>query len=117
MQPPLIFQNLRAAIDQLKAEAITEQARSVQAEPSENIAEEYVERIQIWLDRLPPVQRTRKFSIAEVITLATLPGHYCPSASLRYTGEALRRCGFKQKRDWTAAGRNKRYWLLTGETK
>jgi hypothetical protein len=117
MQPPLIFENLRETIDRLKTEALVVPATTLLAGSSGNITEEYVERIQIWLDRLPPVQRTRKFSIAEVITLATLPGHYCPSASLRYTGEALRRCGFKQKRDWTAAGRNKRYWLLTGETK
>ena len=117
MQPPFIFQNLRATIDQLKTEAIIEQARSVQTVPKESIPDEYVERIQRWVSRLPPVQRSRKFSIAEVITLATLPGHYRPAASLRYAGEALRRCGFKQKRDWTAAGRNKRYWLLSGETK
>jgi hypothetical protein len=117
MQPPLIFVNLRETIDRLKTEASVVQTMAEQAGPSGNIAEEYVERIQIWLDRLPPVQRSRKFTITEVIALATLPGHYRPAASLRYTGEALRRCGFKQKRDWTAAGRNKRYWLLSGETK
>ena len=113
MQPPLIFVNLRETIDRLKTEASVVQTMAEQAGQSGNIAEEYVERIQIWLDRLPPVQRSRKFSIAEVIILATLPGHYRPAASLRYAGEALRRCGFKQKRDWTAAGRNKRYWQWT----
>ena len=117
MQPPLIFVNLRETIDRLKTEASAVQTMAEQARPSGNIAEEYVERIQIWLDRLPPVQRSRKFSISEVITLATLPGHYRPVASLRYTGEALRRCGFKQKRDWTTAGRNKRYGQFIGADK
>lgn len=117
MQPPLIFQNLRTAIDQLKTEALSATAHSVQAVNKESIPDEYVERIQTWVGRLPPVQRCRQFTITEVIALATLPGHFRPNASLRYTGEALRRCGFKQKRDWTAAGRNKRYWQFVGEEK
>ena len=117
MQPPLIFETLRETIDRLKTEAMNVKVPSVQTVPKESIPDEYVERIQRWVSRLPPVQRCRQFTIAEVITLATLPGHYRPAASLRYAGEALRRCGFKQKRDWTAAGRNKRYWLFTGETK
>jgi hypothetical protein len=117
MQPPLIFQNLRTAIDQLKTEALSATAHSVQAVNKESIPDEYVERIQTWVGRLPPVQLQRQFTITEVIALATLPGHFRPNASLRYTGEALRRCGFKQKRDWTTAGRNKRYWFFEGEEK
>ena len=93
------------------------QASSVQAVPKVSIPDEYVERIQMWVNRLPPVQRCRQFTIAEVIALATLPGHFRPNASLRYTGEALRHCGFIQKRDWTAAGRNKRYWEFIGDDK
>jgi len=117
MQPPLIFQNLRTAIDQLKSEALSATAHSVQAIPKVDISDEYVERIQTWVGQLPPVQRCRQFTIAEVIALACLSGHFRPNASQRYTGEALRRCGFKQKRDWTAAGRNKRYWQFVGEEK
>ena len=117
MQPPLIFQNLRETVDRLKSEAMNEQAFPVQTVPKGSIPDEYVERIQTWVSRLPPVQRCRQFTIAEVIALATLPGHFRPNASLRYTGEALRRCGFKQKRDWTAAGRNKRYWQFLGDQK
>jgi len=117
MQPPLIFENLRKTVDRLKTEAMSAQASSVQAVPKGNITDEYVERIQTWVGRLPPVQRHRQFTIAEVIALATLTGHFRPNASLRYAGEALRRCGFKQKRDWTAAGRNKRYWKFFGEAK
>lgn len=117
MQPPFIFENLRAVIERLKTEAISAQASSVQPVNTGNIADEYVARIETWVGKLPPVQRCRKFTIAEVIALATLPGHFRPNASLRYTGEALRRCGFKQKRDWTNAGRNKRYWHFYGDEK
>lgn len=110
MQPPVIFENIREAVNRLKSEAMREQAPSVQPLPKVDITDEYVERIQKWMNALPPLQQCRQFTINEVIALATLPGHFRPNASLRYTGEALRRCGFKQKRDWTAAGRNKRYW-------
>ncbi len=47
----------------------------------------------------------------EVMVLAGLKGRYREHASARYTGEALRRCGFVTKRDWTTAGRNKRFWV------
>jgi hypothetical protein len=117
MQPPLIFETLRETIDRLKTEAVNVKVPPVQKAPKENIADEYVGLIQTWVGRLPPVQLQRQFTIAEVIALATLPGHFRPTASLRHTGEALRRCGFKQKRDWTAAGRNKRYWQFLGDQK
>ena len=117
MQPPLIYESIRGAVHRLKTEALSAQAPPVQALPKGSIPDEYVERIQTWVNRLPPVQRCRQFTIAEVIALATLPGHFRPNASLRYTGEALRRCGFKQKRDWTTAGRNKRYWQFVGDEK
>jgi hypothetical protein len=117
MQPPLIFETLRETIDRLKKEAVNVKVPTVQKAPKENIADEYVGLIQTWVGRLPLVQLQRQFTITEVIALATLPGHFRANASLRYTGEALRRCGFKQKRDWTTAGRNKRYWFFEGEEK
>jgi hypothetical protein len=117
MQPPLIFENFRETVSRLKSEALSERAGIAQAVPKKNIADEYVERIQTWVSTLPPIQRCRQFTITEVIALATLTGHFRPNASLRYTGEALRRCGFKQKRDWTEAGRNKRYWQFVGDKK
>lgn len=117
MQPPLIFENLRETVSRLKTEARDAQASPAHAVRKESIPDEYVKRIQTWVNRLPPVQRCRQFTITEVIALATLPGHFRPNASLRYTGEALRRCGFKQQRDWTAAGRNKRYWKFVGDEK
>jgi hypothetical protein len=111
MQPPLIYESIKETVNRLKTEAMSERGTSVQALPKGSISDEYVGLIQMWVNRLPPVQRYRQFTIDEVIALATLTGHFRPAASLRYTGEALRRCGFVQKRDWTVAGRNKRFWV------
>jgi hypothetical protein len=111
MQPPFIIENLKDSIQRLKSEAMCSYANSQRYANFNSILDEYTERIQSWIANLPPIQLRRKFTITEVIALATLPGHFRPKASFRYTGEALRRCGFIQKRDWTKAGRNKRYWV------
>lgn len=111
MQPPFIFETLKESIERLKSEALCKHGKSEKNTNYPDIPDEYTERIQSWIANLPPVQLRRKFTITEVIALATLPGHFRPKASLRYAGEALRRCGFIQKRDWTKAGRNKRYWV------
>ena len=107
----MIFENLKESIERLKKEAMCNQTNSAKVANVQSIPDEYTERIQSWAANLPPVQLYRKFTIDEVIALATLSGHFRPTASLRYTGEALRRCGFVQKRDWTNSGRNKRYWV------
>jgi hypothetical protein len=77
----------------------------------QKIVDEYTSLIRSWQDQATPIQKLRLFTIDELIRLANLSGRFRVQASHRYTGEALRRCGFTQKRDWTAAGRNKRYWI------
>jgi hypothetical protein len=111
MQPPFIFETLKDSIERLKSEALCKHGKSEKDANFNSIPNEYTERIQSWISNLPPVQLRRKFTIAEVIALAALSGHFRPKASHRYAGEALRRCGFVQKRDWTNSGRNKRYWV------
>lgn len=112
MQPPFIFENLKESIERLKREAMCKDANSAKLANVQSIPDEYTERIQFWKTNLTTVQLNRKFTIDEVIALATLQGHFRPTASLRYVAEALRRCGFVQKRDWTNSGRNKRFWIL-----
>jgi len=114
MQPPMIKVNLRDVVNRLALQAMAKQPTTtyVHAEP---IADEYVSKITMWTKCLTPAQLGRYFSMEEVMALAGLKGRYRDHASVRYTGEALRRCGFIQKRDWTASGRNKRYWLFEGE--
>ena len=116
MQPPMIGVNLREVVNRLALEAMIDHPPTTHV-PAEPIPDGYVTQITRWTQRLTPAQLGRCFSMDEVMALAGLKGRYRDHASVRYTGEALRRCGFKQKRDWTAAGRNKRYWLFEGEEK
>jgi hypothetical protein len=81
----------------------------------QQIVDEYTTLIRNWQDQATPIQRLRVFTIDELIRLTNLSGRFRIHASHRYTGEALRRCGFKQKRDWSAAGRNKRYWIWSSK--
>ncbi len=112
MQPPVITAHIRASVNQL----LTESKDRANSRESTNqhkieILDCYADQIMKWSQHLSPVQLLRKYSIEEVMALACLRGRYRDRASVRYTGEALRRCGFITKRDWTVAGRNKRYWI------
>ena len=111
MPPPLIFLSLRESVNRLAAEA--EEASRARITPCGNtsIVADYEQRIQRWVSDMSPMQLTRRFTIKEVMELAHLPGRYRAHGSQRYAGEALRRCGFVTKRDWTTAGRNKRFWV------
>lgn len=112
MQPPIIGINLREAVHRLALEAAT----ASRPQPHTHavigsIPDGYVTQILNWSQRLTPAQLGRRYSIEEVMALAGLKGRYRERASVRYTGEALRRCGFVTMRDWTTAGRNKRFWV------
>jgi hypothetical protein len=112
MQPPLIYRSVREQIDLLREQALVHANSKHQAvKTDKKIIDEYTSLIRIWQDQATPVQKLRLFTIDELIRLTNLSGRFRVQASHRYAGEALRRCGFKQKRDWTAAGRNKRYWI------
>jgi hypothetical protein len=116
MPPPLIYRPLRAQLEQLREQTqVGAKPEPVAPQRSKQIVDEYTSSILTWKDQATPIQRLRLFTIDELIRLANLSGRFRAQASHRYTGEALRRCGFKQKRDWTASGRNKRFWLLDGE--
>jgi hypothetical protein len=116
MQPPLIYRPLRAQLEQLREHSlISSKPEPVASQRSKQIVDEYTSSILNWKDQATPIQRLRLFTIDELIRLANLSGRFRAQASYRYTGEALRRCGFKQKRDWSAAGRNKRYWIWSSK--
>lgn len=116
MQPPLILRPLREQIEQLREQArLSDQQKPTDKNMDSKIVDQYTTLIRNWHDQATPIQRLRLFTIDELIRLANLTGRFRDHASHRYTGEALRRCGFKQKRDWSVAGRNKRFWLFDGE--
>jgi hypothetical protein len=112
MQPPLILRPLREQIEHLREQArLSAQQKPTDKNMDSKIVDEYTTRIRNWQEHSAPIQRQRLFTIDELIRLTNLNGRFRINASHRYTGEALRRCGFKQKRDWTVSGRNKRYWI------
>lgn len=110
MQPPVISANLRDTVNRLVREAAVISQSHTHLPPG-SIADSYVTQITRWSQQLTPAQLSRRYSMEEVMALAGLKGRYRDHASVRYTGEALRRCGFVTKRDWTTAGRNKRFWV------
>lgn len=114
MQPPIIGVNLREAVNRLVQEATatatptsTPHLQSIKC----SITDEYVNQILSWCQKLTPAQLSRSYTLEEIMVLNSLKGRYRDHASSRYTGEAIRQCGFVPKRDWTSAGRNKRYWV------
>lgn len=112
VQPPVIRASLRDAVNRLVHEAkVAPTSQPLKHAVDCSIADNYVNQIMNWSQRLTPAQLGRRYSIEEVMALAELKGRYREHASVRYTGEALRRCGFETKRDWTTAGRNKRFWV------
>jgi hypothetical protein len=71
-------------------------------------------QLKAWLLAMSPQERSRRFMTAEIIALAQLHGKRGPTPGDRMVAQALRNVGFTPHRDWTVAGRNKRYWTLIG---
>lgn len=114
MQPPQIRGGLIAELEKLKQDAEAASRTPAGVHPT-GVVDEYTTRIRAWTETMTPQQRQRRFTLREVMTLAELHGRFRPAPSGHCTGTALRRCGFKCRRDWTAAGRNRRYWIYQEE--
>lgn len=117
MQPHHILgPTLRQQIDKLKAETL-ELNSNPPISPAKPISliNHYTSQISTWVSSMTALQRQRIYTLEEIIALAGLKGHFRSRASNQFTGEALRRCGFRPKRDWSNLGRNKRYWTLINE--
>lgn len=112
MQPPHIQQPRTGHISRLRA-MVVERARSGHAatHPRLPTADLYLTCVRKWTASLTGVQRQRPYTLEEVIALSGLNGVYRRSPSRVYVARALMGCGFVQKRDWTVAGRNRRYWI------
>ncbi len=108
---------LRDSLNELKRQAdshaITARTNSATIPTNER----YQQSIQKWINSITPVQRARSLTMDEVIKLSGIRGANGKPASVQAMGDALHACGFKPKRDWTAAGRNKRYWHFDGVEK
>jgi len=65
-------------------------------------------QIQNWWEGLPPAMQSRRFHVSEIAQQCR--GRYRPAPALREVALALRLLGWQQRRDWTKAGRNTRFW-------
>ncbi len=75
------------------------------------------DQIKAWADSMSPEQRTRRFTTEEIERLAGLVGKHGGRVANHHMAQALRAIGFISCRDWTVAGRNKRFWKFSGEMK
>ena len=74
--------------------------------------------ISSWINSLTPDQLTRRYALKEIIELAKLEGRHKDLPQYEQVASALRKNGFINKRAWTKASRNKRFWIFNqGESK
>lgn len=66
------------------------------------------EQINALMRSLPPAQRDRPWSVAELVV--RLHGRFKARPSCGDVGLALRRLGWTRTRDWTAQGGGRRVW-------
>ncbi len=111
MQPPSSYTYLRDRIAQLKMEAEARNNNPLSARVACTPIEEYCQKINAWIDTLPPSQQERKYSIEEIISLAGLKGKTTALPALSDVATALRLAKFSQVRSWKKADRSKRFWV------
>ncbi len=115
MQPPTYKQTstpLRMQMQQLRMVAKFDVTRG-QVNHDNTIRE----KIKAWQASMTPEQIKRRFTLAEVERLAGITGKHGGRVAHHQIASALRTLGFESKRDWTTAGRNRRYWNYLGECK
>ena len=109
MQPPTFIAShlpLRVHLERLRAAAQT--VRTEQA--AQNHLQTMRDQLTEWVASMNPEQRQRRFTIEEVERLAGLTGKHGGRAAHRHIAHALHRIGFIHLRDWSVAGRNRRFW-------
>lgn len=123
MQPPTkiiamtTYTQLRQQLQSLKsqAQAATNTHRSHHRDA--DILRGLEHKLDTWKASMTPHEQRRGFTTAEIIVLAQLRGKHRPLPGDRLVSLALRAVGFIPCRDWTVAGRNRRYWKFSGKMK
>lgn len=117
--PSTLF--IREYVQRLQAEAERQRQLQAQREAEERHLRELEARAKLaqhepleaqirrWWANLPDCQKDRRFQLSEIA--AYCHGRYKPKAALRQVAAALRTLGWREVRDWTNAGRNRRYWF------
>ena len=109
-QPPQISPFAKESIARLahEAEQINKAPRPLSPQRVPN-KPDYVNQIATWYESLPPASRDRRYMMTEFT--CQFAGAYRNHAAARSIAAALRTLGWIEKRDWTLAGKNRRYWL------
>lgn len=97
-------------VQRLKEEA-DRQNKQLRAKPIQTQLEYLDEGIKTWIDSLTPDQLIRRYTLNEIIGLAKLKGRHRELPQFEQLASVLRKSGFVNKRAWTKASRNKRYWI------
>lgn len=111
MQPPRMTPTLKQQVNQLIAQADRASRQSSPSQPvvtSSCPSADYKRLIAHWFEKEPPALRYRKYSMTEFVI--RFAGRFRPKPAARLLAEALRELGWTEHRDWTRAGRNRRYW-------
>ncbi len=108
--PPQISAFAKESISRLahEAEQINKTPRPLNPQRVPN-KPDYLNQIATWYKSLPPASKYRRYMMAEFTS--QFAGAYRSHAAARSIAAALRTLGWIEKRDWTLAGRNRRYWL------
>ena len=95
---------LRAITEQQVAASENKRAPARQAEwePLET-------QIRRWWINLPSALQHRRFHISEIASICR--GRHGKPPALREIASALRSLGWTEFRDWTNAGKNRRFWI------
>lgn len=110
MQPPTFnFSSLRTQLAHLKHAALHPTLAKQTNQPEKLICQ-----INAWIASMTPEQRMRRFSIEEIERLAGLTGKNGGRTAHHHIAMALRKSGLTPSRDWTVAGRNRRFWKYEG---
>lgn len=106
MPPPLSGQSYS---DHLRALQHALSSAPQQEEGCTTHKYDYVVALRKHFNSLPPANISRRWTLDELCNI--LPGRYANKPAPRFIAAALRELGFTEHRDWTHAGRNRRYWM------
>jgi hypothetical protein len=98
---------LRAIAAKARADHEHKQAAQARHEPKRKL--DYVGTVTAWWKNQPPKTREHPWSLKIIVAAAFADSPRKPS--IQHVADALRRIGFTEYRDWTVAGRNRRYWI------
>lgn len=101
------IEQLRAVAAKSRADHERIQAEQAKHEPKRKL--DYIGIVTTWWNNQPPRTRHHPWSIKTVAAAAFADSPRRPS--IQCVADALRRIGFTERRDFSRAGRNRRFWV------